>query len=115
MSPAPSTESRAALARARAAENLSLPSAYPGACILNWNADRESPLRLIRLRSDAFDVRALIPGIPRSIDAFRALQAQLLARTGAVPLPDREAARGRPYRNYADVESYQREVLQVDV
>jgi membrane associated rhomboid family serine protease len=82
--------------------------------IVNWNDTGEGPLQLIRLRSDAFDVRKLIPQVTRSIDAFRALQEQLLARTGAVPLPDRDAVSGRPFRTYSDLEIYQREVLQVE-
>jgi len=82
--------------------------------ILNWNDTGEGLLELIRVRSDTFDVRKLMPHATRSIDAFRALQEQLLARTGAVPLPDRDAVRGRPYRTYSDLESYQREVLQVE-
>jgi membrane associated rhomboid family serine protease len=82
--------------------------------IINWNDTGEGPLQLIRLRSDAFDVRKLLPQATRSIDAFRALQEQLLARTGAVPLPDRDAVRGRPFRTYSDLESYVREVLQVE-
>jgi hypothetical protein len=55
-----------------------------------------------------------LPQATRSIDAFRALQEQLLARTGAVPLPDRDAVRGRPFRTYSGLESYVREVLQVE-
>jgi hypothetical protein len=82
--------------------------------IINWNDTGDGPLQLIRLRSDAFDVRKLMPQATRSIDAFRALQEQLLARTGAVPLPDRDAVRGRPFRTYSDLESYLREVLQVE-
>ena len=82
--------------------------------IVNWNDTGEGPLQLIRLRSDAFDVRKLMPQATRSIDAFRALQEQLLARTGAVPLPDRDAVRGRPFRTYPDLESYLREVLQLE-
>ena len=82
--------------------------------IINWNDTGAGPLQLIRLRSDAFDVRKLMPQTTRSIDAFRALQEQLLARTGAAPLPDRDAVRGRPFRTYPDLESYQREVLQVE-
>jgi len=82
--------------------------------IVNWNDTGEGPLQLIRLRSDAFDVRKLMPQATRSIDAFRALQEQLLARTGAVPLPDRDAVRGRPFRTYPDLGSYLREVLQLE-
>jgi membrane associated rhomboid family serine protease len=82
--------------------------------VMNWNDTGEGPLQVIRLRSDAFDVRKLLPQAARSIDAFRALQEQLLARTGSVPLPDRDAVRGRPFRTYSDLESYVREVLQVE-
>jgi len=82
--------------------------------IVNWNDTGEGPLQVIRLRSDTFDVRKLIPRATRSVDAFRALQEQLLARSGAVPLPDRDAVRGRPFRTYPSLESYLREVLQVE-
>jgi hypothetical protein len=82
--------------------------------IINWRDAGEGPLQVIRLRSDAFDVRRLIPHSERSIDAFRALGEQLLARTGAEPLPDRDAVRGRPFRTHPDIDSYQREVLQVE-
>jgi hypothetical protein len=82
--------------------------------IVNWNDTGGGPLQLIRLRSDAFDVRALIPGATRSVDAFRALLEQLLARTGAVPLPDIDAVRGRPFGRYGDLVAYHRAVLQVD-
>jgi membrane associated rhomboid family serine protease len=82
--------------------------------IVNWNDPGEGPLQLIRLRSDVFDVRKLVPHAASSIDAFRVLQEQLLARTGAVPLPDRDAVRGRPLRTYSDIVSYQREVLRTE-
>jgi len=82
--------------------------------IVNWNDTESGPLQLLRLRSDGFDARSLVPGVTRSVDAFRALLEQLLARTRAVPLPDLDGARGRPFRHYADLASYQREVLQVD-
>ena len=82
--------------------------------VVNWNDTGGGPLQLIRLRSDAFDVRGLIPGATRSVDAFRALLEQLLARSGAVPLPDIDAVRGRPFGRYDDLGSYHREVLQVD-
>jgi len=82
--------------------------------IANWNDTEGGPLQLIRLRSDAFDVRTLVPGATRSVDAFRALLEQLLARTRAVPLPDLDGVRGQPFARYADLESYQREALLVE-
>jgi hypothetical protein len=82
--------------------------------ITNWNDSGEDALQLIRLRSDGFDVKKLYPHVTSPLDAFRALLEQLLARTGGVPLPDRDAGRGRPFRTYADLESYQREVLQAE-
>lgn len=81
--------------------------------ILNWDDPTAEQLQLIRLRSDAFDVRSLISSEMRSVDAFRALQEQLLARTDAQPVPDRDAVRGRPFRKYADIDRYQREVLEI--
>ena len=79
----------------------------------NSNDPGEGPLHVVRLRSDAFDVRSVMPQAARAVDGFRALQEQLLARSGAVPLPDLDAVRGRPFREYDDIDDYQRETLQV--
>ena len=82
--------------------------------IMNWNDAGDGPLQLIRLRSDAFDARKLVPRAASALEAFRTLVEQLLARTGAVPLPDRDATRGRPFRTCPDLASYEREVLQAE-
>jgi hypothetical protein len=82
--------------------------------IANWNDSDEGPLQLIRLRSDGFDAHKLDPRAANPAAALRTFLELLLARTGAVPLPDRDAVRGRPFRNYGDLDSYQREVLQAD-
>lgn len=81
--------------------------------LVNWSDTGEEVLRLIRIRSDAFNARRLIPEAGNPLEAFRTLVEQLLSRTGAVALPDREGALGRPYRTYSDLASYQREVLKV--
>jgi membrane associated rhomboid family serine protease len=82
--------------------------------LLNWNDCSEGPLRAVRLRSDAFDARQLVPDAERTSDALRALARTLLERCAAVPLPDSEAVGGKPFAVYASLPTYEREVLQVD-
>ncbi|HEY5658290.1 MAG TPA: hypothetical protein VIY27_10940, partial [Myxococcota bacterium] len=81
--------------------------------IANWNDSGGGPLRVLRLRSDRFDVRRLTPQADSPMDALRALLDALFERSGAVALPDPEGARGRPVRVFADLATYQRKVLQV--
>ena len=78
---------------------------------LNWADCGGSALEVLRLRSDSFRARALIGGEGSALEALRALLAQLLARSGAVPLPDAGAARGLPFREFPDPSSYERDVL----
>jgi tetratricopeptide (TPR) repeat protein len=80
--------------------------------ILNWSDSKEEILRTVRLRSDGFDVRRLVPIAHRPTDAFRTLIAELLSRSAATPLPDENSARGHPFRTFADLETYHREVLE---
>jgi membrane associated rhomboid family serine protease len=81
--------------------------------IANWNDGSGGPLRVLRVRSDRFDVRRLAPETEGPMDALRALLDALFDRSGAVALPDPDGARGRPVRVFPDLETYQREVLQV--
>jgi hypothetical protein len=81
--------------------------------IVNWSDASEDVLRLIRIRSDAFNARQVVPEAGKPLEAFRTMVEQLLSHTGAVALPDRDGALGRPYRTYSDLASYQREVLKV--
>ncbi|HTO07507.1 MAG TPA: rhomboid family intramembrane serine protease [Myxococcota bacterium] len=78
---------------------------------LNWADCRGGALEVLRLRSDSFRARALIGGDGSALEALRALLAQLLARSGAVPLPDAGAARGLPFREFPDPSCYERDVL----
>lgn len=82
--------------------------------LLNWTEISDAPLRTLRLRSDQFDPRSLFPGAPGPLDAFRALLDALLSAAGATPLPDPDAAHGRPFRMFPDLARYEREVLQVE-
>jgi hypothetical protein len=78
---------------------------------LNWADAPEGGLEVMRLRSDGFRARQLVTGTENPLDALRALLAELLARSGAVPLPDAAGAHGLPFREYASPETYQSEVL----
>ena len=81
---------------------------------LNWSQAGDEALRIVRLRSDGFDPRTLIPDEDNLEDAYRAFLDKLLTLTRALPLPDEESARGRPMRVYSDLDTYQREVLEVE-
>ena len=83
--------------------------------IANWNDANEGPLRLVRLRSDRFDPVRLVPGTERPAEAIRELRSRLLARSGAVSLPDPDGATGGPFRVFESLEVYQRDVLQADL
>jgi membrane associated rhomboid family serine protease len=82
--------------------------------VMNWNDVAAEQVQVLRLRSDRFDVRDLMPQATNSVEAFRAVLEQLLARTGAIPLPDRSSVRGRPFSTHVDLADYERVVLQVD-
>ena len=78
---------------------------------LNWADAPEGGLEVMRLRSDGFRARQLVTGAENALDALRALLAELLARSGAVPLPDAASAHGLPFREYPSPEAYQSQVL----
>jgi hypothetical protein len=69
------------------------------------------PLRVLRLRSDRFSPRRLVPEAPGPVDALRALVERLLTRSAARALPDAEGAALRPVRVFADLAAYHAEVL----
>jgi len=70
-------------------------------------------LRTVRLTSDTFDPRKLVGG-ENSLAAFQKFLRHLLDVSEAVPLPDPDAARGDPFRPFASLGDYQREVLGVE-
>ena len=82
--------------------------------VMNWNDVTAEQVQVLRMRSDRFDVRSLMPQAANSVEAYRALLEQLLARTEATPLPDRDCVRGRPFSTHSDLADYERVVLQVD-
>jgi len=82
--------------------------------VLNWMSLADEPLKVIRLRSDRFDPRRVVPDAGSAVEALRSLLAHLLDASDATPLPDPDAARGRPFASYPELERYQREVLRVE-
>ena len=81
--------------------------------VRNWRREDGAPLRVVRLRTDAFDPAALAPD-PEPIgpdDALASLLSEILDRTRAVPLPSPESALGLCVASFADLETYEREVL----
>jgi membrane associated rhomboid family serine protease len=82
--------------------------------LANWNEVDGAPLRSLRIRSDTCDALSLVPSASRPAEAFRSVLELLLDRSQAVPLPDPEGARGRPFRFFGSLTAYEREVLLID-
>jgi membrane associated rhomboid family serine protease len=67
-------------------------------------------IRVIRMTSDTFDPRRLIGG-EDGMAAFQTFLERLFEASDAVPLPDPDAARGKPFRSFSTTEAYEQEVL----
>jgi hypothetical protein len=79
--------------------------------VLNWMDLPDEPLKVIRMRSDDFDPRSIVSDKESALESLRAMLDQLLARSGATPLPNRDGALGNPFTTHPDIESYDRAVL----
>jgi membrane associated rhomboid family serine protease len=82
--------------------------------LANWTSLEGGMLRVIRLRSDQFDARALVPDARDAVEAFKMLSQILLEQCAAVALPDPLAAVGQPFRICDQLSDYEREILQID-
>jgi membrane associated rhomboid family serine protease len=82
--------------------------------LLNWNSKLDEPLRVIRLRTDMFDPRPLIPDEGDPTAAVRALSVRLQQEASAIPLPDARSIRGEPFAGFKSLHEYQRAVLLID-
>jgi hypothetical protein len=82
--------------------------------VLDWHADAEKPLTVLRLRSDRYDPRALVgnPGSP--LQATAQLVSTLITQARALALPDPGSARGEPFRIFRDLASYEEQVLRAE-
>ena len=81
--------------------------------VLNWSQRNDAPLRILRLRSDTSDIRALL-GLPDGScpqEALAQLLATLFERAHAIPLPDPESALGLRVTAFDGIEAYQSAVL----
>jgi membrane associated rhomboid family serine protease len=81
--------------------------------LANWKSIDEEILRVVRLRSDAFDPRSLVKEEASAVAAFRGLVVKLLEATGGEALPDRRSLLGGAFRSFADLDAYERDVLRV--
>jgi hypothetical protein len=81
--------------------------------VLNWLATPDEPLKVIRIRSDSFDPRSIVAA-DSALESIRAMLDQLLSRSGATPLPSRNAALGNPFESFVDVASYNAAVLMAE-
>jgi len=78
---------------------------------INWLEGGGQPLQVVRLRTDRFDPRRIAPRAATPMAALRALVEELLGRSGARPLPDRQAVLGEPsFAVYDSLSAYEREV-----
>ncbi len=82
--------------------------------VLNWLDVPDQPLKVVRLRSDRFDPRAVMAGRESALDALRALLDRVIASSGATPLPGRDSALGNPFASFPDLASYDRDVLMAE-
>jgi hypothetical protein len=76
-----------------------------------WRRPSSEPLRIVRLRGDRYDPRKVAPGPSSPVDALRDLVDRLLGASGAAPLPDLRAARGRPFAGFRDLTAFEEDVL----
>jgi hypothetical protein len=79
--------------------------------LAGWRRPPDEPLRIVRLRGDRFDPRKVVPTSGSPVDALRELVDRLLGETGADPLPDLGAARGRPFAGFRDLTAFEEDVL----
>jgi hypothetical protein len=79
--------------------------------VAGWRLPPSEPLRIVRLRCDRFDPRKVVDSTGSPVDALRELVDRLLGETGAEPLPDLRAARGRPFAGFRDLTAFEEDVL----
>lgn len=78
-------------------------------CVLNWRRREHEPLRVVRMRLDAFEPKMLVEDSGE--DPLETFLAELLERSHAIPLPDPESALGLRCAGFESLEAYEREVL----
>lgn len=84
-----------------------------GDLLANWNASEAEALRGVRLRSDRYDPRTLLPCGRAPSAAISAFVGRLLEACRGAPLPTAETALGKPFARFDTLEAYERSVLEV--
>ncbi|MCG8590770.1 MAG: rhomboid family intramembrane serine protease [Proteobacteria bacterium] len=77
---------------------------------LNWHA-ADQTLKVLRLRSDSFNPKRIVPGAPSSLEALRSFVSEVVAKSQAIPLPNAESVAGRPFAHFSDATTYHTTVL----
>jgi membrane associated rhomboid family serine protease len=75
--------------------------------VLNWNSGSSQMLKLLRIRSDRFNPRLLLPGSDSGIEALRAFTAAIIDGARPVCLPDESAVRGKPFAVHDTLAQYE--------
>ncbi len=73
--------------------------------------DDRPQVRTVRLRSDQFDARTLVEGESDASGALSALLETILGVSEATPMPDPDAARGRPFYSFTSLREYETQVF----
>ncbi len=68
-------------------------------------------IRSVRLRSDEFDARTLIASQSDPHQALVAFIDNLLAISGATPVPDADSVKGQPFYSFASLSDYETKVF----
>ncbi len=82
--------------------------------LLNWNSLDDLVLRVIRLQSNRFDPRKLVPGFEDPMPALRRLIGELARCSNAEVLPGPELLEGAAFETFDDFGTYRRVVLQAE-
>ena len=81
--------------------------------LLNWRDADADVLKIVRMRSNSFDPRALLPNAGAGMEALRAMLSHLHRGAGAEPLPSAAAIAGQPFSRFGRLVDYEREVLDI--
>jgi len=79
--------------------------------LMNWSSEPSESLKLLRIRSDQFDPRALVPGATDGVAALRAFIAILVDRALPECLPDEASVLGQPFAMYDSLADHERQTL----
>ena len=82
--------------------------------LLNWREADAEVLQMVRLQSNRFDPMKIQPEAAGGLEALQQLICGLVERSGAQPLPTRDATVGGRFERYGSLSEYERAVLDVE-